>query len=252
MYWETWSISRSATCWTYSPGRGRSATNSLRGACTASLRSKSIPYTITSSKNGRRPGNRQSVRRQSQCIPLPEKLCEAVRPDLFGRALRSGGQRRGHPAGTGTRFTQTGWVSRFRTFEKHKFFVRPSLLAIKKLRKRAIFFLQKVRKSLEIQIFVLPLHSQSANGVVVQLVRIPACHAGGRGFESRPYRKISKQMIAKPCKVYLQGFFLFLYPKKGSKCSPKAANNQRKSPPYFVLEAFSYCTLNLTSHRLLE
>ena len=27
------------------------------------------------------------------------------------------------------------------------------------------------------------------NGVVVQLVRMPACHAGGREFESRPYRK---------------------------------------------------------------
>jgi hypothetical protein len=29
---------------------------------------------------------------------------------------------------------------------------------------------------------------QFIRGVVVQLVRIPACHAGGREFESRPLR----------------------------------------------------------------
>ena len=32
-------------------------------------------------------------------------------------------------------------------------------------------------------------------GVVVQLVRIPACHAGGRGFEPRPLRQTKKLLI---------------------------------------------------------
>ena len=45
---------------------------------------------------------------------------------------------------------------------------------------------------------IVTLHSQSGNnrpeklkysiGAVVQLVRIHACHAWGRGFESRPHR----------------------------------------------------------------
>lgn len=32
------------------------------------------------------------------------------------------------------------------------------------------------------------LQPQYEHGLVVQLVRIPACHAGGREFESRPDR----------------------------------------------------------------
>ncbi len=44
-------------------------------------------------------------------------------------------------------------------------------------------------KCCAIQKYNLSLHSQNDNGAVVQLVRIHACHAWGRGFESRPHRR---------------------------------------------------------------
>ncbi len=59
---------------------------------------------------------------------------------------------------------------------------------------KILFFIKKSGKSLQVQKKALHLHSQlrgCKDGVVVQLVRIHACHAWGRGFESRPYRKRS-------------------------------------------------------------
>ena len=51
-----------------------------------------------------------------------------------------------------------------------------------------------------------------SNGAVVQLVRISACHAGGRGFESRPHRRRERRMSRayKPCAVAILILF-FVY-----------------------------------------
>ncbi len=56
------------------------------------------------------------------------------------------------------------------------------------------------------------------NGLVVQLVRIHACHAWGRGFESRPDRQ--KKKPHRNVRLFnLLKFWGFMGPRKGSRGS---------------------------------
>ncbi len=61
-----------------------------------------------------------------------------------------------------------------------------------------IFFSKKMRKHLHsikiCRTFAPAFEKEQPIGAVVQLVRIPACHAVGREFESRPHRKKIREL----------------------------------------------------------
>lgn len=52
---------------------------------------------------------------------------------------------------------------------------------------KSVFF-QKTICVIQKAAYICTPKKTELNGVVVQLVRIHACHAWGRGFESRPFR----------------------------------------------------------------
>ena len=54
------------------------------------------------------------------------------------------------------------------------------------------------------------------NGPVVQLVRMPPCHGGGRGFESRPDRKIPS--LFKVRDFVFMGFFVYIIQSDVDHC----------------------------------
>jgi hypothetical protein len=62
-------------------------------------------------------------------------------------------------------------------------------------RKVPLPFANTVLKGIFAFLFRNTLGVFGSDGLVVQLVRMPPCHGGGRGFESRPDRSVSTQPL---------------------------------------------------------
>ena len=112
------------------------------------------------------------------------------------------------------------------------FYTRASTLIIK----HKEFYLQKkLRKNFAdlntCRTFAIANTKATINGAVVQLVRIHACHAWGRGFESRPHRRNPETKVS--------GFFVFVaspHPSNIRFCgnlqkSAEQPSKQRDAPP---------------------
>ena len=84
-------------------------------------------------------------------------------------------------------------MSCFLRFLEDRNIKRPNLVAYPGLKQHApikYYFIHCRNENLTYLCTALENNAQHKNhGSVVQLVRMPPCHGGGRGFESRPDRK---------------------------------------------------------------
>ena len=82
-------------------------------------------------------------------------------------------------------------------------------------------------------------------GALVQLVRMPACHAGGHGFESRTHRKKQRQNnLHKRGVAQLVAFLVWDQAVAGS--SPVAPTKESSTP----LDSFCLYIYRIYKHRI--
>ena len=71
--------------------------------------------------------------------------------------------------------------------------------------------------------------TKSKNGAVVQLVRILACHARGRGFESRPHRRGERKEQYGKLRFPTAPFFVYILLDAGAEAAGAAWGPEGRS-----------------------